>query len=73
MMIQQVQGTENEERVRVRRARPADVPRVLRFVREHASAAWPGLIAPPSASHLVLCDYVARALAQGKQLKNSIS
>ncbi|CAH0629165.1 unnamed protein product [Chrysodeixis includens] len=63
-----VQGTENEERVRVRRARPADVPRVLRFVREHAKSAWPGLVAPPSASHLVLCDYVARALAQGHSM-----
>ncbi|XP_047023652.1 uncharacterized protein LOC124632739 [Helicoverpa zea] len=63
-----VQGTENEDRVRVRRARPADVPRVLRFVREHAKAAWPGVVAPPSASHLVLCDYVARALAQGHSM-----
>ncbi|XP_026745138.1 uncharacterized protein LOC113506495 [Trichoplusia ni] len=63
-----VQGTENEERVRVRRARPADVPRVLRFVREHAKTAWPGLVAPPSASHIVLCDYVARALAQGHSM-----
>ncbi|XP_053599549.1 uncharacterized protein LOC128669096 isoform X2 [Plodia interpunctella] len=60
-----VQGNESEERVRVRRARASDVPRVLRFVREHARSAWPGLAAPPSGSHLILCDYVARALAQG--------
>ncbi|XP_052754169.1 uncharacterized protein LOC113518625 [Galleria mellonella] len=63
-----VQGTENEERLRVRRARASDVPRVLRFVREHARVAWPGLVPPPSASHLVLCDYVARALAQGHSM-----
>lgn len=62
----QVQGNENDDRMRVRRARVADVPRVLRFVREHAKTAWPGLISsPPSASQLVLSDYVARALAQG--------
>ncbi|XP_075972435.1 uncharacterized protein LOC142974157 [Anticarsia gemmatalis] len=66
--VVQVQGTENEERMRVRRARPADVPRVLRFVRENTRTAWPGLVAPPSASHLVLCDYVARALAQGHSM-----
>lgn len=64
----QIQGTENEERVRVRRARPADVPRVLRFVREQSRSTWPGLITTPSASHLVLCDYVARALAQGHSM-----
>ena len=52
----------------MRRARPADVTRVLRFVREHAKVAWPGLATPPSATHhLVMCDYVARALAQGME------
>ncbi|KAJ0179095.1 hypothetical protein K1T71_004807 [Dendrolimus kikuchii] len=66
--VTKTQGTEGEERVRVRRARPADVPRVLRYVREHARVAWPGPVAPPSASHLVLCDYVARALAQGHSM-----
>ncbi|XP_049865461.1 uncharacterized protein LOC126366396 [Pectinophora gossypiella] len=64
-----VQGNENEQRVRVRRARPSDVPRVLRFVREHARWAWPSLVsapvAPTAASQLVLADYVSRALAQG--------
>lgn len=66
-----MQGTENGERVRVRRARPSDVPRVLRFVRENARAAWPCLVmplpprAPAAAGHVVLCDYVARALSQG--------
>ncbi|KAJ8726717.1 hypothetical protein PYW08_015114 [Mythimna loreyi] len=64
----QLQGPDNEERVRVRRARPSDVPRVLRFVREHARVGWPGLVAPPSTSHLILCDYVARALAQGHSM-----
>ncbi|KAH9632160.1 hypothetical protein HF086_006594 [Spodoptera exigua] len=65
----QVQGSENDDRMRVRRARVADVPRVLRFVREHAKTAWPGLISsPPSASQLVLHDYVARALAQGHSM-----
>ncbi|XP_026326746.1 uncharacterized protein LOC113235300 isoform X2 [Hyposmocoma kahamanoa] len=61
------QGPENEQKLRVRRARPSDVPRVLRFVRENARVAWPSIItpAPPTASNLVLCDYVARALAQG--------
>ncbi|XP_035431395.1 uncharacterized protein LOC118263478 isoform X3 [Spodoptera frugiperda] len=64
-----VQGNENDDRMRVRRARVADVPRVLRFVREHAKTAWPGLISsPPSASQLVLSDYVARALAQGHSM-----
>ncbi|KAM3958216.1 uncharacterized protein ACR2FA_007770 [Aphomia sociella] len=63
-----VQGTENEQQLRVRRARASDVPRVLRFVREHARTTWPGLPAPPSVSHLVLSDYVTRALAQGHSM-----
>lgn len=68
-----MQGNENDDRMRVRRARVADVPRVLRFVREHAKTAWPGLISsPPSASQLVLSDYVARALAQGMLRVTSI-
>ncbi|XP_022829457.1 uncharacterized protein LOC111358515 isoform X2 [Spodoptera litura] len=63
------QGSDNGDRLRVRRARVADVPRVLRFVREHAKTTWPGLISsPPSPSQLVLCDYVARALAQGHSM-----
>lgn len=53
--------------MRVRRARPSDVPRVLRFVRENARTSWPGFISPPANSHTVLCDYVARALSQGKK------
>ncbi|XP_073967364.1 uncharacterized protein isoform X2 [Choristoneura fumiferana] len=61
-----VQGTQNEERLRVRRARPSDVPRVLRFVRENARV-WPGPHVP-TASPLVLGDYVARALAQGHSM-----
>ncbi|XP_059061171.1 uncharacterized protein LOC131854064 [Achroia grisella] len=63
-----VQGTENEERLRVRRARASDLPRVLRFVKEHARVTWPGLVAPPSAPHLMLCDYVARTLSQGHSM-----
>ncbi|KAG6447849.1 hypothetical protein O3G_MSEX005181 [Manduca sexta] len=62
------QGSENEEKVRVRRARASDVPRVLRFVKEHARTTWPGLAASPSISHVILCDYVARALAQGHSM-----
>ncbi|KAJ2938798.1 hypothetical protein O0L34_g18421 [Tuta absoluta] len=65
----QIQGTENDSKVRVRRVRSSDVPRVLRFVREHSRVAWPSLvstpIAPTSTSQLVLADYVARTLSQG--------
>ncbi|XP_028039519.1 uncharacterized protein LOC114249982 [Bombyx mandarina] len=61
-----VQG-ENEEPVRVRRARPSDVPRVIRFVREHVRQTWPEVSAPPG-SNLVLCDFLARALAQGHSM-----
>lgn len=62
------QGTENEERVRVRRARVSDVPRVLRFVRENVRVAFPALATPPGTSNVILSDYVARALAQGHSM-----
>lgn len=67
MLTLQVHGNVSEDRMRVRRARPADVPRVLRFVQERASTMW-GTSAStnPAVSQLVLKDYVARALAQGK-------
>lgn len=65
-VLSQVQGTEKEERLRVRRARSSDVPGVLKFVRENASTAWPGLVVPQSVSDAVVSDYVSRALAQGK-------
>ncbi|XP_023947266.2 uncharacterized protein LOC112052429 [Bicyclus anynana] len=59
-------GTEDEVRVRVRRARPADVSRVTRFVRENACLAWPGLVNGSETPNLIiLSDYVARMLAQG--------
>ncbi|CAB3222720.1 unnamed protein product [Arctia plantaginis] len=64
----QLQGTENEQRMRVRRARPSDVPRVLRFVRENARTSWPGFISPPTPAHTVLCDYISRALSQGHSM-----
>ncbi|KAI5643568.1 hypothetical protein NE865_04370 [Phthorimaea operculella] len=61
--------TENDSKVRVRRARSSDVPRVMRFVRENSRVAWPSLVSTPvsptSTSQLVLADYVARALSQG--------
>ncbi|XP_047545837.1 uncharacterized protein LOC125077811 [Vanessa atalanta] len=66
-----VQGTEDEPRMRVRRARPADVPRILRFVRENSRLAWPGLVnkTPGSNSYnVVLSDYIARTLAQGHSM-----
>ncbi|CAG9791703.1 unnamed protein product [Diatraea saccharalis] len=59
------QGTENEQRVRVRRARASDVPRVLRFVRENVRVAFPVLGSPPPPHNMILNDYVTRALAQG--------
>ncbi|CAK1577929.1 unnamed protein product [Parnassius mnemosyne] len=62
------QSTINNEHIRVRRARPADVPRVLRFIHEHTRAFWPGLTAPSNASQIVLGDYVSRALAQGHSM-----
>ena len=63
--ILQVKGTE-DLRLRVRRARPADVPRVLRFVREYSRLAWPGEEKKPGVNnHVVLSDYVTRTLAQG--------
>ncbi|XP_072942191.1 uncharacterized protein [Epargyreus clarus] len=64
----QVQGPDKDERLRVRRARPADVPRILRFVRENARVAWPDFANPPPNLHLILGDYVARALAQGHSM-----
>ncbi|CAH0717513.1 unnamed protein product, partial [Brenthis ino] len=64
-----VQGTE-DIRVRVRRARPADIPRVLRFVKDHSRLAWPGLVGkiPETNSHIAISDYVARTLAQGHSM-----
>ncbi|CAK1551502.1 unnamed protein product [Leptosia nina] len=59
-----VAGTQKEERVRVRRARPIDVPRVLRFVKEHAKTAWPSL-RQNNSQNIVLTDFMARTLAQG--------
>ncbi|XP_063375072.1 uncharacterized protein LOC134662731 [Cydia amplana] len=59
-----VQGTDTEHRLRVRLARPSDVPRVIKFVREHVRV-WPGPLAP---NNLVLDDYVARTLAQGHSM-----
>ncbi|XP_046979045.1 uncharacterized protein LOC124544498 [Vanessa cardui] len=66
-----VQGTEDEPRMRVRRARPADVPRILRFVRENSRLAWPGLVNKTPGSNnynVVLSDYIARTLAQGHSM-----
>ncbi|XP_068628014.1 uncharacterized protein [Battus philenor] len=63
-----VRDTKSDEHIRVRRARPADVPRVLTFIREHTRDVWPSLTAPSSASHIVLSDYVSRALAQGHSM-----
>ncbi|XP_022130974.2 uncharacterized protein LOC111004297 [Pieris rapae] len=60
-------GTLKEERLRVRRARPADTPRVLRFVKEHAAAAWPG-VATHHSQNVVLDDLVTRTLAQGHSM-----
>lgn len=67
IVVQRIHGTEDEPRVRVRRARPADVPRVLRFVRENSQLAWPGLVSktPGANNNVALSDYVARTLAQG--------
>ncbi|XP_047989521.1 uncharacterized protein LOC125228869 isoform X2 [Leguminivora glycinivorella] len=62
--IVKVQGTETEQRLRVRLARPSDVPRVLKFVRDHVRV-WPGPLTPNS---LILNDYVARTLAQGHSM-----
>ncbi|XP_045492240.1 uncharacterized protein LOC123691744 [Colias croceus] len=58
---------QNEERIRVRRARPTDVPRILRFVKEHARITWPNLT-PNSSHNLILGDFVARTLAQGHSM-----
>ncbi|XP_048480928.1 uncharacterized protein LOC105392121 [Plutella xylostella] len=64
--IQTTTTTDTSERLRVRRARPGDAPRVVRFVREHAGG-WPG--APPArAAAVALADLVARALAQGHSM-----
>ncbi|XP_050362501.1 uncharacterized protein LOC126781615 [Nymphalis io] len=66
-----VQGTEDEPRMRVRRARPADVPRILRFVRENSRLAWPGLVNKTPGTNnnnVVLSDYIARTLAQGHSM-----
>ncbi|XP_063635538.1 uncharacterized protein LOC134806236 [Cydia splendana] len=62
--VVKVQGTDTEQRLRVRLTRPSDVPRVLKFVREHVRV-WPGPLEP---NHLVLNDYVARTLAQGHSM-----
>ncbi|RVE44393.1 hypothetical protein evm_010963 [Chilo suppressalis] len=62
------QGTENEQLVRVRRARASDVPRVLRFVRENVRVAFPALGAPFPNHIIMLNDYVARALSQGHSM-----
>ncbi|XP_063530697.1 uncharacterized protein LOC134741735 [Cydia strobilella] len=62
--VVKVQGTDTEQRLRVRLARPSDVPRVLKFVREHIRV-WPGPLAP---NNLVLDDYIARTLAQGHSM-----
>ncbi|CAH2063921.1 unnamed protein product, partial [Iphiclides podalirius] len=63
-----VRTTDKDEQMRVRRARAADVPRVLKFVREHTRDMWPALTIPSNASQLVLSDYVSRALAQGHSM-----
>ncbi|XP_039745996.1 uncharacterized protein LOC120623811 isoform X1 [Pararge aegeria] len=64
-----VHGTEDEARVRVRRARPADSPKVIRFMRENARLAWPGLVSSSNTPNkIILSDYVARILAQGHTL-----
>ncbi|CAH2091579.1 unnamed protein product [Euphydryas editha] len=70
IMVQKIHGTEDDPRVRVRRARPADVPRILRFVRENSRLAWPGLVnkTPSENNNVVLSDYVARTLAQGHSM-----
>ncbi|XP_034825048.1 uncharacterized protein [Maniola hyperantus] len=61
-----VHGTEGEAHVRVRRARPADAPSVIRFVKDNARLAWPGFVSAPDApNQVILSDYVARTLAQG--------
>ncbi|XP_063380444.1 uncharacterized protein LOC134667083 [Cydia fagiglandana] len=62
--VVKVQGTSTEQRVRVRLTRTSDVPRVLKFVREHVRV-WPGPLEP---NRLVLNDYVARTLAQGHSM-----
>ncbi|XP_045764091.1 uncharacterized protein LOC123866499 [Maniola jurtina] len=61
-----VHGTEDNARVRVRRAFPADTARVIRFVKDNARLAWPGFVSAPNApNQIILSDYVARTLAQG--------
>lgn len=60
-----MRNTKSDTCFRVRRARPADVPRVLSFIRAHTRNAWPTLGAPTNASQIVLSDYVSRSLAQG--------
>ncbi|KPI91042.1 PREDICTED: uncharacterized protein LOC106113409 [Papilio xuthus] len=63
-----VRNTKSDICLRVRRARPADVPRVLAFIRTHTRNAWPTLGAPSNASQIVLSDYVSRSLAQGHSM-----
>lgn len=64
-----VKGSEETDRLRIRRARPADVPRVLKFVSAHAASIWPGVETNANTvAHVILSDYVARALAQGHSM-----
>ncbi|XP_032512336.2 uncharacterized protein LOC116766556 [Danaus plexippus] len=64
-----VQGTADDPVLRVRRARPADITRVIRFVKDNVRLAWPGLVNQNSTSnHVVMSDFVARTLAQGHSM-----
>ncbi|VVC91110.1 unnamed protein product [Leptidea sinapis] len=64
---QAIQGNSNEEKIRVRRARPSDLARIIRFVKEHARVAWPGITPPLPSQNILFEDYVARSLAQAEQ------
>ncbi|XP_041972762.1 uncharacterized protein LOC121728627 [Aricia agestis] len=61
-----IQGT-SLVHFRVRRARPRDMPRVIRFVQQNAPLMWPGANIPTtSKSHVaVMTDLLSRSLSQG--------
>ncbi|KAL4704695.1 hypothetical protein ACJJTC_011479 [Scirpophaga incertulas] len=60
-----VQGTENEGKVRVRRARVSDMPPILRFIKANVRLMYPLLSSQPITLNNLLGDYVSRTLAQG--------